>query len=329
MSPKIALISGEGDPLIEEVGSALRRIEEGRLLRVSSDRARIPEDLAEAEAVVAPAEAVPARQIAAAGRLRFLQLLSCDPHPIDTAALESRGVTVAGIGAALATSAAHHCVRLMDEVAGSAREGSPARAGGSAYAGKTVGIVGLGRVGLEVARTVRGEAGRLRYMDVRTPPRGATEALGLRRLTMDRLLVESDVLSVHVPLTPQTRASFDLRELSIMRHDAMLILGSRPEVVSAEALSQACQRDLIRGAGLTYEDPELSHLDRVVADPYPALDHAARRAIAELVGDNLRRFFAGRSVRSVLESVTFPRAGDPSFWSSRMAPRAAEEESSG
>ncbi len=109
-----------------------------------------------------------------------------------------------------------------------------------------------------------------------------------------------------------------------MGEHALFINASHPDVVDRAALISAANVRLVGGIGLTAGDPELSGLDRIVVDPLPAPDDAARRGIVELVVDNVGRATEGRPVRSVLEFMTFPKAGDPSFWSSRMAPRATD-----
>jgi glyoxylate reductase len=156
---------------------------------------------------------------------------------------------------------------------------------GEGLAGKTLGIVGLGRIGREVARL--GEAFGTRV--VHTRGSGPYEELPL-----DRLLAEADVVSPHVPLTPETRHLVGARELGLMREDAVLVNVSRGAVVDEAALVEALREGRIAGAALdVYEhEPEVSagllELENVVLSPHlGSSTHAAREAMGMLCADAL------------------------------------------
>jgi glyoxylate reductase len=156
---------------------------------------------------------------------------------------------------------------------------------GEGLGGKTLGIVGLGRIGREVARL--GEAFGMRV--VHTRGSGPYEELPL-----DRLLAEADVVSPHVPLTPETRHLVGARELGLMREDAVLVNVSRGPVVDEAALVEALREGRIAGAALdVYEhEPEVSpgllELENVVLSPHlGSSTHAAREAMGMLCADAL------------------------------------------
>src|SRR4029453_11326995 len=136
---------------------------------------------------------------------------------------------------------------------------------GEGLAGKTLGIVGLGRIGREVARLA--EAFGMRV--VHTRGSGPNE-----EIPFDRLLAEADVVSLHVPLTPETRHLIGARELALMRQDAVLVNVSRGPVVDEQALVEALTSGRIAGAALdVYErEPEVSAgllgLENVVLSPH-------------------------------------------------------------
>jgi glyoxylate reductase len=156
---------------------------------------------------------------------------------------------------------------------------------GEGLAGKTLGIVGLGRIGREVARLA--EAFGMRV--VHTRGSGPYEELPL-----DRLLAEADVVSLHVPLTPETRHLIGAPELALMRPSAVLVNVSRGPVVDEAALVDALVEGRIAGAALdVYEhEPEVSAgllgLENVVLSPHlGSSTHAAREAMGMLCADAL------------------------------------------
>jgi glyoxylate reductase len=156
---------------------------------------------------------------------------------------------------------------------------------GEGLGGKTLGIVGLGRIGREVARL--GEAFGMRV--VHTRGSGPYEELPL-----DGLLAEADVVSLHVPLTPETWHLIGARELALMRQDAVLVNVSRGPVVDEAALVEALREGRIAGAALdVYEhEPEVSagllELENVVLSPHlGSSTHAAREAMGMLCADAL------------------------------------------
>ena len=156
---------------------------------------------------------------------------------------------------------------------------------GEGLAGKTLGIVGLGRIGREVARL--GEAFGVRV--VHTRGSGPYEELPL-----DQLLAEADVVSLHVPLTPETRHLIGAPEVGLMRRSAVLVNVSRGPVVDEAALVDALVEGRIGGAALdVYEqEPEVSArllgLENVVLSPHlGSSTRIAREAMGMLCADAL------------------------------------------
>ena len=167
-------------------------------------------------------------------------------------------------------------------------------------AGATLGVVGLGRIGLAVAR--RAHAFRMRIIATggRTDSPQARE-LGVTAVDLDELLATSDVVSLHCPLTPATRHLIGAAELARMKDTAILVNTARGPVVDERALIDALHGGVIAGAGLdVYEHepeipPELRKLDNVVLLPHIASAGAAtREAMALLAVDNVAAVLAGR-----------------------------------
>jgi glyoxylate reductase len=152
-------------------------------------------------------------------------------------------------------------------------EWSPTFMLGREVSGKTLGIVGLGRIGEAVARRAAGFSMRLLYHSRRPKPE-AERSLGLSPRRLDELLGEADIVTVHVPLAEGTRRMFGPAELRAMRPTAILVNTSRGPVVDEAALAEALASGQIAGAGLdVYErepevHPALLGLENVVLAPH-------------------------------------------------------------
>lgn len=122
--------------------------------------------------------------------------------------------------------------------------------------GKTVGVVGTGRIGAVMLRIMRGFGCRLLAYDV-SPDAGLVEELGARYVELAELFGESDIISLHVPLTPGTRHLIDAPALALMKPGALLINTGRGALIDSQALVAALKRGQIGGAGLdVYEEEE-------------------------------------------------------------------------
>jgi glyoxylate/hydroxypyruvate/2-ketogluconate reductase len=170
--------------------------------------------------------------------------------------------------------------------------------------GKTLGIVGLGRIGGAVARRAAlGFGMRVLYSN-RQPNVQAETAYGARRCSLDELLQQSDFVCAMVPLTSETHHLIGARELSLMKESALLINASRGPVVDESALIKALAEGRIRGAGLDVFEREplpasspLYTLRNVVALPHiGSATRATRDAMARRAADNLIATLAGRTV---------------------------------
>ncbi|MBI3624604.1 MAG: dehydrogenase [Candidatus Rokubacteria bacterium] len=143
---------------------------------------------------------------------------------------------------------------------------------GSLVAGKTIGFVGLGRVAMQVARRLQGWEARLLAADPYVAPEKA-RPLGITLVALPALLAESDVVSLHMTLTPKTRGMIGDKELRSMKRTALLINTARGELVDEDALCQAIQENRIAGVALdAYEEEPLPMDSRLRAlDPERAI----------------------------------------------------------
>ena len=254
----------------------------------------------------------------AAGKARLVQLCSAGYDGVNVALAGELGIPVANNGNANAIPVAEMAVTLMLAVYRHLlRLDSEVRDGGwmpvwgdgrDTYElhGKTVGIVGAGRIGSTVAGLIQGFDPVIVYTD---PVRSQkVESLGGRRVDLDTLLQTSDIVTLHVPLLPSTQRMIGGRELGIMRRSAVLINTSRGKVVDEAALVQALERREIRAAGLdvfeqepTAPDNPLFDLDNCVVAPHVAgksSESFPRRV--RFAFDNMRRVWEGKPPDSVV-----------------------------
>ena len=160
--------------------------------------------------------------------------------------------------------------------------------------GKTLGIIGMGNIGKNVARKAEAFGMHIIYYNNRT------EVPGYRRVELDTLLAESDFITLHTPLTPQTHHLIGARELCLMKPSAILINTARGAVVDEAALANALKNQLIAGAALdVFEDePHITEtlygLNQVVLTPHIGTGTIdARIAMAKEALDNIRNFLKG------------------------------------
>jgi lactate dehydrogenase-like 2-hydroxyacid dehydrogenase len=164
---------------------------------------------------------------------------------------------------------------------------------GTGIVGKTLGIVGLGQIGAAVARRARAAGMEIAYAGRRRAAPELEHELAARYLTLDELLETADVVSVHAPLSPETRHLIDAAALARMKPTAFLVNTSRGAVVDEAALVEAVRDGTIAGAGLdVYEHepevhPGLLELENVVLLPHLGSATAeTRTAMAVLAARN-------------------------------------------
>jgi len=131
---------------------------------------------------------------------------------------------------------------------------------GELLEGKTVGVVGLGRIGKQVARIARAFNARV-LATGRTLTDERAGEVGALRVTLEKLLKESDIVTIHVPLNPQTRGLIGEKEISLMKPGALLINTARGPIVTQSALLNALEQGRLGGAGLDVYDEEPLSLD--------------------------------------------------------------------
>ncbi len=240
---------------------------------------------------------------------------------IDVPACTARGVAVCTTPDVLTDTTADFAFALLMAVARRVKESADSvQAGewiswdplgflGEDVFGATLGIVGMGRIGRAVARRARGFDMRILYTDRGERAAGEPEG-SAERVDLDTLLLESDFVSLHVPLTAETRGMIGRRELELMKRSAILINTARGAVVDTEALADALEAGVIWGAGLDVTEPEplpathrLPGLPRVIVTPHIASATATTRSRMAVL--------AARNALAVLYGEPPPRCLNP------------------
>lgn len=247
-------------------------------------------------------------------RVRIVGNYGVGYNHIDVAAARRQGIVVTNTPGVLTDCTADlamtlilMCARRTGEGERELRAGEwtgwrPSHMVGSRVTGKTLGIVGMGRIGQATARRARHGFGMRIACYSRSPvPRAVLDELQAKQVSeLDELAAHVDFLSLHCPVTPETHHLIDARRLALMRRTAYLINGSRGPLVDEQALADALASGRLAGAGLdVYErEPEvcdvLPGLDNVVLLPHMGSSTAETRdAMGMRVVENLDRFFAG------------------------------------
>lgn len=207
---------------------------------------------------------------------------------IDRAALERRGIAFAWPIGANAEAVADHAMALLLAVqhrivendrlvrdGAWEQDGYLPLAAQDAY-GRRLGIVGLGAIGRAFVRRARAFDMEVRYATPRPLPAAEEQALGVERMDLDELMAWADVVSLHCPLTDETRGLITRERIDAMRPDAVLVNTARGGVVDEEALIDALAERRIAGAGLDvfaaepHVPPALRALPNVVLTPHIA-----------------------------------------------------------
>ncbi len=271
----------------------------------SLDEERLVVEVADVDGIIVRANGrVGPRLMDAAPRLKVVGRHGVGVDNIDVAAAVERGIVVVNTPGVMTESVAEHCLGLMLALTKRiVRADKAARQGawqvryeyiGDELYGKTLGVVGFGQIGQRVAQLChRALDMPVLYYDVVEYPEAAAD-LNARRVSLGELLVQADVVSLHVPLLPSTQGLVGEAELRRMKPGAYLINAARGPVVDEAALVTALREGWIAGAGLDVfavepasADNPLFTLDDVVVTPHMAshTHEATRRMAMTVVSD--------------------------------------------
>lgn len=254
--------------------------------------------------------------LSAAPNVRIVANYAVGYNNIDVKGLTEAGITVTNTPGVLTDTVAEYAVALILSVAKRIPEADRFTRGGkytgwapelllgSDLIGKTLGIVGAGRIGSGVAkRLMNGFRMKVIYHDISRSEVLEEEIACEFCESLEDLLRRADVVSVHVPLLPQTKHLINAERLAIMKTSAYLVNTSRGPVVDEKALVEALRTRTIKGAGLDVFEkepvlaPGLDELDNVIITPHIAsASEETRGKMSELVAYNLNEFFLGHEV---------------------------------
>jgi D-3-phosphoglycerate dehydrogenase len=258
---------------------------------------------------------VTAEILSAAKKVRFIQKLGAGVDRIDLKVCEERGIAVARLAGGNAIPVAEHTLllilatlRRLPSIDRRTRAGEwlkeESRGVNRQLHGKRVGLVGLGAIGKALAKLLKGFEVEIVYYDPVPPSAEVEQKLGVRRVSLDELLETSDVVSLHLPLLPQTANLISKEKIERMKPGAVLVNCARGGLVDEAALASALTSGHLFGAGIDAFSKEppvgnpLLTLDQTVVTP-----HFAGATI-----DNFSSVIesAVRNAREYLASGTLP-----------------------
>lgn len=282
------------------------------------ERSTDPEELiarcAGAQAVLLANMPLPGRVIDGCDALQFLDIAFTGMDHVDLDAARRKGVTVSNASGYSTTAVAELTVCMMLSLlrnvsavearcrAGKTKDGLVGRE----LAGKTVGIIGTGAIGLRVAALCH--AFGCEVIAFSRTQRAEAPAY-VRYVPLDALMTLSDVVTLHCPLTEETRCMINEQRLALMKPGAILINAARGGVVDTRALADALESGRLGGAGVDVFDAEpplsadhpLLHTPNTLVTPHVAFATAeSMEARADIVFDNLNQWMQGHPVRLVL-----------------------------
>lgn len=302
----------------------LLRAESGWTIDVCAGRS--PADLAAAVAdadaiLVRSATNVTAALLAAAPQLRVVARAGTGVDNVDVAAASARGILVVNAPGANSISVAEHACALMLALARSVPAADRAmkderwdkrRFVGSELRGKTLGVVGLGRIGQEVAHRARAFGMHIVAHD----PFIATEiadGFGARLVSLDELCGVADYVTLHVPSTAETRGFFNDERFARCKPGIRIINTARGELVDGQALRRAIDAGIVAGAGLDVFEKEpptdwsLAKLPQVISTPHIAASTAEAQELVGLeTAAAVRDFLRDGTVRNAVNFPSMP-----------------------
>ncbi|MDH7564267.1 MAG: 2-hydroxyacid dehydrogenase [Candidatus Bathyarchaeota archaeon] len=269
----------------------------------------LKERIKDAEVVIVGWTQIDQEALESASKLEMVSIWATTCHYIDLKAAAEKGITVTHVPGYATEAVAEHTfalllatIRKLPLADQHVRKGEfdwrPF--GGRELAGKTMGVIGTGAIGCRVAEIAR--AFKMKVLGYDKYQNAKAEEIGFAYVDLSTLLKESDVVSLHVTLTPETRKMVGRKEIATMKNGAVLVNTSQGKVVDEEALTEALRTGKIAYAGLDVFDEEpppkdnpLFKLDNAVFSPHIGFNtlEAAKRC-TDICVDNIVKFLQGQ-----------------------------------
>ncbi|NWQ39569.1 D-glycerate dehydrogenase [Bacillus sp. EB106-08-02-XG196] len=319
MTPKIYITRKLPDPIVDKLKNAF----EVRMWEKEEEpvpREILEKEIQEVEGLYCLlTESIDKDLLHLAHRLKIVSNMAVGYNNIDLAAATEKGIMVtntpgvltetsADLTFALLMATARRVVEASDYLrAGDWKTWSPMQLTGQDIYGAVLGILGLGRIGEAVAKRARGFDMNILYHNRSRKPE-AEGQLGLKYVSKEALLRESDFVCVLTPYTPETGNYIGAKELSLMKPNAILINTARGGIVNEEALYHALKRGQIWGAGIDVFEEEpvrtdhpLLSLPNVVALPHiGSASNNTRLKMALLAAENLLQGLQGNTPKNLV-----------------------------
>jgi glyoxylate reductase len=301
------LVSYKGDNFPEDVADRLRPLAD--IVRVSGDYS---EQLKEATVLLASGERVNDEFLAKAPKLKLVSRFGVGYDAVDVDACTRRGVYVCHTPDVLSDAVAdltwafilgwmRHIPaadKYTREEWGKKQKGFPF---GWDMGGKTLGFLGLGRIGTEVAKRGKGFSVKMIYYDV-LRRQDLEVQYGITYVSFEELLKTSDIITVHVPLIPSTKGILSTKQFQMMKRSALVVNTSRGPVIDQRALTEALKAKLIAGACLDVFEvepiplgEELLKMENVIVAPHMAsATWETRRKMAERCAESIKAYLDGK-----------------------------------
>jgi len=303
----IELLRREGEVVGNPYGRAL-----------SSNELR--ENLREVDAALLGNDVCDANVLNAASRLKVVSRHGIGIDSIDLKAATENGIVVANTPRVNTTAVAEHAIALMlailrkipdADLSLKSNRWEGLRFVGEELAGKKLGIIGLGAIGKEVAKRVKAFGIDILYTD-NVRDTNLESALGLSFVPLYSLLRESDVISIHVPLLPDTKGLIGRKEIALMKKGTYIVNTARGGIVDSDALAEALRSGRIAGAALDVFDTEppdfsspLFSVERIIMTPHIGaytveairrMDCIAAENIAKVLHGEIPEYVVNREV---------------------------------
>lgn len=311
-SRSFANIVAVGEEMLTGAGFEVRRIgPEERPLDAAKMEAIVTRE--NPDVIISGAEAVTSGVLAASKTLRMVMKHGVGVDNIDLDAATSLGIVVANAPGTNTEAVADWVIGAMLSLlrgicaaSNSTRAGKWERFVGRELGAMTVGVIGTGRIGVEVIKRVRGFGAEVLAYDVVQNPELISQ-YGVHYVSFEELIQQSDVVTLHVPLIEQTKGMIGTRELAGMKDSAYLFNAARGELVDEGALYEHLKVGRIAGAALDVyatEPPQASpliKLDNVLATPHiAAYTHEAMECMDRMCAETILAIFAGKRPPNLL-----------------------------
>ncbi len=334
---KILILSPLDEGIVENLMAMMAGVEFAKSIEYETFRGETPQELVEA---VSSADVIlgdytnrkklSARVIENAKRCVLIQQPSVGYQDIDIEQAAKMGIPVANVAGANSVPVAEHtvmlalaCLKKLLTAHDKTKNGQWAQDEMAQYGifelnGKTVGIVGMGRIGKEVSKRLDPFGVRIIYYDKMRLDENQEKDLGVTYCPLDELVSNADIITLHVPLTDETRKLIDKRRISMMKPNAILINVARGEVVDEDALAEALARGKIGGAALDVfvEEPPspssaILNAPNVILTPHIAgATNEARLRIITASLQNIKAALEGSDVVNIVNGIELKKSAE-------------------